>query len=299
MKYIKVSNTINSSNVGRPKRFSTEKLKEILDLFFQKNDIILGQLTGKRLADFAEKELGYKNIYYYHFTRDIEIKVLIDKINNESTYSFNYQSRKMNLVLLKADVNNFVKTYKNDEEKLKIFLTKFQTKYELILFELNKSEAKNENLTIENNKINLVIKELKIEIENFKKMADCPDEIKELRRQNRELEMQNKSLRKIVKFQEEMKYFGMLKERGLINNIDYDNVQSLLKRNKLIKSEDNINVESIESSYKKDYTSFKNNGESTQCNIDINLNESEDRRKENLKNDVIKENTLFLEKYLK
>ena len=45
------------TNTGRPRKFTTEELKEIINLFIEKNAHKITQLSASKLAEYATNEL--------------------------------------------------------------------------------------------------------------------------------------------------------------------------------------------------------------------------------------------------
>ncbi len=90
---------------GRKRKYTTEVLESIVDEYFNKT-AVFGQVSATDIANFAINELGYKDIRYFHFTRNKEIKELISKVNNL------YQEGNIenNNVLIEFNPDKFMKT---------------------------------------------------------------------------------------------------------------------------------------------------------------------------------------------
>lgn len=109
---------------GRKRKYTTEVLESIVDEYFNKT-AVFGQVSATDIANFAINELGYKDIRYFHFTRNKEIKELISEVNNL------YQEGNIenNNVLIEFNPDKFMKTYENDKKTQIIVLRHFADRY--------------------------------------------------------------------------------------------------------------------------------------------------------------------------
>lgn len=69
-----------SNTIGRPKKFTTADLHEIITLYLRKNKGKVIRLSASKLASYSTNQLG-KKAHYQDFTRNLEIKNYIEDFN--------------------------------------------------------------------------------------------------------------------------------------------------------------------------------------------------------------------------
>ncbi|MBU3187222.1 hypothetical protein [Clostridium estertheticum] len=230
---------MGEKKVGRKQRFTYEALENILDSYFDAdNNKIYGQTTATKIAEYAEKTLGIEGIKYYHFNRNEKIKTRIHETNN--IYKFDQTTENEN-TLVAFNPDRFLELYKNDPRMMKIVLRRFSDKYE----------------TLNRNVLDLQTLKLKyetniIKLENENNLLN--KKLKDLININNATKTQSKKLEKFKKFSEKGVMLKYLKDQGLINSLDEENLSILLANCDLIDSNDNVvppNID-LETYYKHD-----------------------------------------------
>lgn len=226
---------MDNKKVGRKERFDTKKLSSIIDSYFNNNKVY-GQITATKISEYAEKQLGYDGIKYYHFSRNPEIKSIINDINN--IYKFNKTNDKQTFIPFNSD--KFFDNYKNDTKTTKLVLRQFANRYEnlnlkVLDFETLKLqyEAKIESLENENKKLY--------------------EQSKELRNSNKRISENYRKVKKFKKFSDKVFMLKYLKEQGLIASLDEENLRILLA-NCNLNTDDSFNISDIKSEIEPDET---------------------------------------------
>lgn len=197
---------------GRNPKYSTEMLQLILDEFFSKK-AVFGQVTATEIAKFAVNELGYKDIKYFHFTRNKEIKALLTKTND-----LFQKSGVNNLdIVIQFNPEKFIETYENNKKMQITVLRYFADRYNGLnqsLIDLNhlknQYEIELKMLKDENSRLKTKNKTLKNEILKIKDI--------------------NKKLNKFKIFNDEIKMREYLKENNLFNGFDEENLMIILEK---------------------------------------------------------------------
>lgn len=201
---------MRKTNVGRKKKFETSKLLEICDSYF-KNNSVHGQINATLIAKYATEVLGFENIDYYHFTRDKDVKKLIDDYNNYNVNLVKYDQT----TFISLNPDTFMERFKSEPKIAKILLRQFSDRYQ----SLNQTtiELEKKCLVYENklSKIEYEIKKLK-------------SENHELREKNKLYRAENISLSNYKNFTDKVKMFEYLKSKGLIQSLDEENLKLLL-----------------------------------------------------------------------
>lgn len=223
-----------NKKVGRKERFTTEKLSSIIDSYFANNKVY-GQVNATKIAEYAEKELGYEGIKYYHFNRNSEIKFIIDDANN--IYEYSTTSDKQTFIPFNSD--KFFDTYKNDPKATKIVLRQFANRYEelnlkILEFETFKLqyEAKIERLQNENKKLK--------------------EKSSELRNINKGLSENSTKLKNFKRFSDKVAMLAYLKGQGLVANLDEENIRLLLSNCNLVTFNESFVIDDVDSEIQPD-----------------------------------------------
>ncbi len=246
---------MTNKKLGRKERFTTEKLSSIIDSYFTNNKVY-GQVKATKIAEYAEKELGYEGIKYYHFNRNLDIKSIIDDANN--LYEFNTTSDKQTFIPFNSD--KFFDTYKNDPKSTKIVLRQFANRYE----ELNLNV-----LDLETFKLKYEAKIESLENENKK----LKEKSSELRNTNKGLSENYTKLKKFKKFSDKVVMLAYLKGQGLVTSLDEENLKILLANCNLVTLNDSLVVHDTEPENQPD----EDNDDTTV----IQLDEYKDKDSEN------------------
>ena len=197
---------------GRKRKYTTEVLESIVDEYFNKT-AVFGQVSATDIANFAINELGYKDIRYFHFTRNNEIKELISEVNNL------YQEGNIenNNVLIEFNPDKFMKTYENDKKTQIIVLRHFADRYN----ELNHKVLELEHLK---NQIEIELCEIKNENKKLK------EKNKELNQEIKKIKDRNINLNKFAILEEQLKMREYIKEKNLFNGFDEENLMIVLEK---------------------------------------------------------------------
>ncbi|GAA3646199.1 hypothetical protein [Asaccharospora irregularis] len=197
---------------GRKKRFTTEMLENIVDTYFDRNTVF-GQVTATDIANFAVNELGYEDIRYFHFTRNKEIKELIEQTNN-----INQSGDTSNInTLIEFNSDKFLETYKKDEKTQKVVLRRFADRHS----ELNQQVLEMKH---KENQYKLEIEKLKDENKKLKEKS------KDISEKNKQLSKINARLNKFKVLDEQIKMREYLKSNNLLNGIDEENLMIILQK---------------------------------------------------------------------
>ncbi|WP_410496332.1 hypothetical protein QTL86_02015 [Cellulosilyticum sp. ST5] len=68
------------NNVGRPKKYTTQELKDIIDNYVA-NTKGLYKINATKVANYGVEVLGFKDLKYYIFNRNMEVKQYIKNMN--------------------------------------------------------------------------------------------------------------------------------------------------------------------------------------------------------------------------
>ena len=188
----------NKKERGRPKKFSTEQLKDIVKAYALKNKKTPILIKASALAKYGA-ELGYK-IHYQDFTRNSDIMEYINQYN-DTLKKVHLKVSKTQTVPIHStlDINKFL-LVNNTPQKLKGAIQRLdETNADLVekYGQLEKSSLKiqEENL------------KLKSEIESLKEALKKAEyektlELKEIKEEKKSLSSKNKTLRKTVSIYE-------------------------------------------------------------------------------------------------
>ena len=144
--------------------------------------------------------------------------------------------------MVKLNVENFVDKYTNNPNMQKVILNKFNQKYE---------EAFNE-----------VSKKNKKEQEYEEKILELENTIKELKSKNRRLSSENRNLtilntrlNKVLDFKLDLDLYEDLVSRKIVSSIDAENIRILLAKAGLIKVEEMVGKEEIDTAFTEEILS--------------------------------------------
>lgn len=177
--------------MGKSKKISTDKLIQIIEKYIAATPYV-GKLKYSDLVTFS-KEIGYCNLIYQDFSRNPEIKQIVNEFNEKNTLlNINKFNSTEGLKKITLNVDTIVETYANDKKTQKALLNIFKDSYSkaferIQLLEENNNKLLDELSTLNDtlNKIVIQNKSLKAEIKKSKEDA------KEKRKINQEIRIMN------------------------------------------------------------------------------------------------------------
>ena len=213
-----------SSNVGRGQKYTTNDLKEIVEDYLTNCDDGTA-ITITNLVSYA-KQLGYKDITSYYFTKDSYIQNLIKSLNKDTVLLKNDDDEKNFYFQHGSNLNAdlLVDNYKSKPKILKAILRQYSSDY---------NELKGEHL-----RVKAKLKKANEDIANLKKIEAQYNALKN------ERDYYKKEYERILKYDslhDKIYMLERLSEHGVKVNISEDSLNSLIDGNK--KSiNDNINI---------------------------------------------------------
>lgn len=169
--------------MAKPKKISTDELIQIIENYISSHPYV-GKLKYSDLVIFS-KDIGYTNLIYQDFSRNSEIKQIINEFNEKNTLlNANKLSSTDDFKKITLNIDTIVETYSNDKKTQKALLNIFKDSY-------NKAFEKIQSLEISN-------KELieKLSTSN-KTLNDLHEENKKLKaelKSNKEAEKEKKKI---------------------------------------------------------------------------------------------------------
>ena len=110
--------------MAKPKKISTDELIQIIENYISSHPYV-GKLKYSDLVLFS-KEIGYTNLIYQDFSRNSEIKQIINEFNEKNTLlNANKLSSTDDFKKITLNVDTIVETYSNDKKtqnRSKLFL---------------------------------------------------------------------------------------------------------------------------------------------------------------------------------
>lgn len=219
--------------MGRKPKFTQDVLKNIIHQYCTNSKSNKLKLSYTNLAKYGQ-ELGYNDLRYYHFERNIEIKSMIEEYNEQldkTVIQFTNDQTK----LINLDINEFVKNNQNNPRQLKFFLSNLQESIRNIYNE-------RVSLEIENEKLKFDISELKVTQKRNK------EKIEKLEKENAVLQENNKILENSLGLKEENQLMASLNTTG-IYNFPVSDKEVMTTNLKKLDEDNGKNLENIFSNY--------------------------------------------------
>ncbi|MDT8716023.1 hypothetical protein IAI10_05105 [Clostridium sp. 19966] len=235
MRNKKQENEKKEGKVGRKRTFTTEELNYVIKMYISTKKYIT-KLSGKHMAEFAQRYLveqnsKYENIQGYHFNRNQEIKQAIKDYETQ-TSTIKLTGKKDTRTMVRFNIDAFFKLTKGDENSQRKILQSFNSNYEKTYRDLAKVDKKVEEL----------------EIQYRKDIAEKDEEIVALKKRNIELSTDNRkinmkiaNLNRLDRFIEQLDIYEYLRSKGMVGELDLENLELLLSRAGLIKIKDVYN----------------------------------------------------------
>lgn len=183
--------------MSKPAKYSTEELIDII-VSYQKNAVRRNKkLIFSDIAKYAKDNLKYKDIRYYHFSRNKEVNDMVNKYNEEIEKKSIVFIGEEN-TFLSLNIEEFVKINVGNEKKLRLNMNLIQESFENLY---------NTKINLdENNKI------LKNELdEKNEKLLKYKEQNKKLKDELSILKEQNKMLKLALGEEEEKQMISALK----------------------------------------------------------------------------------------
>lgn len=183
--------------MSKPAKYSTEELIDII-ISYQKSAARRNKkLIFSDIAKYAKEELKYKDIRYYHFSRNKEINDMVNKYNEEIEKKSIVFIGEEN-TFLSLNIEEFVKMNIGNEKKLRLNMSLIQESFENLYNAKIKLDEQNKILKNELDEKSENILKYK---EKSKKLKEEVDILKE----------QNKMLKLALGEEEEKQMMSALK----------------------------------------------------------------------------------------
>ena len=251
--------------VGRKRKYSEEKLREILDKYLEAHPFTV-KLQFKKIAEYANKHLNLENeVSYQDFRRNPTIKSEIENFNNVNSNPDLRITKGSGPKIIKLNVESFVDRYSDNPKMQKVILNKFNQKYEEAFAELSKKNKKEQEYEERILELENTIKELKIEN-------------RRLSSENRNLTSMNAKVNKILDFRLDLDLYEDLISRKIVSSIDAENIRILLAKAGLIKVEEMVGKEEIDSAFTEEILNDieENNRKVMDESIDMDYDDEDD-----------------------
>lgn len=255
----------DKKSVGRKRKYNEEELREIIEKYLEAHPFTV-KLQFKKIAEYANAHLNLENeVSYQDFRRNPVIKSEIESLNNVNSKPDLKINKGSGPKMVKLNVENFVDKYTNNPNMQKVILNKFNQKYE---------EAFNE-----------VSKKNKKEQEYEEKILELENTIKELKSKNRRLSSENRNLtilntrlNKVLDFKLDLDLYEDLVSRKIVSSIDAENIRILLAKAGLIKVEEMVGKEEIDTAFTEEILSDieENNRKVMDESIDMDYDDEDD-----------------------
>lgn len=184
----------NKKERGRPKKFSTEQLKDIVKAYALKNKKTPVLIKASALAKYGA-ELGYK-IHYQDFTRNPDIMTYITQYNDTLKKVHLKVSKTQNTPIHSTlDVNKFL-LVNNTPQKLKGAIQRLDETNADLVEKYGQLEKSNLKIQEENLKLKSEIESLREALKKAEQEKTL--ELKEIKEEKKALSSKNKTLRKTV-----------------------------------------------------------------------------------------------------
>lgn len=177
--------------MGKARKISTDELIQIIQRYVSSNPYV-GKLKYSDLVSYSKK-IGYSNLIYQDFSRNLEIKQLINEFNEKNTLlNANKIDSTNGFKKITLNVDTIVETYANDKKTQKALLNIFKDSYgkafdriQFIEEENNKLKEEISSLRKSLNDSIALNKSLKSQLKSSK------DDSKEKRKINQEIRIMN------------------------------------------------------------------------------------------------------------
>lgn len=197
----------NPKGAGRKRKFDTKELLKIIDKYKQ-SGLMKGKISYSEIAEFAQIQLGYNDLRYYHISADKEVAKLIEEYNNTfSTFTGFFSQKGIENSISNINVLEFINTHYSNKQKLIMYLENYKKTYDMTIKELLSLESENKNIK----------KELE---EVYKKNQELIDRNKILRDENKILKYDYKILSKKVSEIGQRDLVDSLKSTGLVLEVE-------------------------------------------------------------------------------
>ena len=249
----------DKKSVGRNRKYSEEQLREIIDKYIEAHPFIL-KLQFKKIAEYANEYLNLEHeVSYQDFRRNPIIKSEIEGFNNMNTQPKLKITKESELKIVRFNVENFVDKYFNNPEMQKVLLNKFNKKYEDAFAELSKNDKKEQEYKDKILELEKSIKELK-------------DKNKKLSVENRNLNTLNAKYNKQLEFKLNIDLYEDLISRKIVSSIDSENIRILLGNAGLIKVEEMVGTEELDTCFTEEIISDIEGNDKEVMDEQINMN---------------------------
>ncbi|MBX9098733.1 hypothetical protein R2Q93_03020 [Clostridium perfringens] len=249
----------DKKSVGRNRKYSEEQLREIIDKYIEAHPFIL-KLQFKKIAEYANEYLNLEHeVSYQDFRRNPIIKSEIEGFNNMNTQPKLKITKESELKIVRFNVENFVDKYFNNPEMQKVLLNKFNKKYEDAFAELSKKDKKEQEYKDKILELEKSIKELK-------------DKNKKLSVENRNLNTLNAKYNKQLEFKLNIDLYEDLISRKIVSSIDSENIRILLGNAGLIKVEEMVGTEKLDTCFTEEIISDIEGNDKEVMDEQINMN---------------------------
>lgn len=228
--------------VGRKRKYSEEELREMIEKYLEAHPFVV-KLQYKKIAEYANEHLNLENeVSYQDFRRNTTIKSEIENLNNVNSDPDLKITKGSGPKMIKLNVENFVDKYSDNSKMQKVILNKFNQKYEEAFAELSKKNKKEQEYEERILELENTIKELKIEN-------------RRLSSENRNLTSMNAKVNKILDFRLDLDLYEDLISRKIVSSIDAENIRILLAKAGLIKVEEMVGKEEIDTAFTEEILS--------------------------------------------
>lgn len=182
--------------MSKPSKYSTQNLINII-VSYNENAIRKNRkISFSNLAEYAQEELGYQDIRYYHFSRNKEIKQMIEEYNTKvfkNTISFIGEDG----VFYTQNIEEMIKIWDKNPDKIKLDMSCIRNMIENFRELYINEKEKNKKLNLELEQIKEEKIALKNKLQKVKKYKEENQRLKII--QNEEHEKQKISALKSTK----------------------------------------------------------------------------------------------------
>lgn len=181
-----------SNSKGRPKKFTTEELIEIINLYLEKNKGKPIRLSASKLASYVTNELK-KDVHYQDFTRNPEIKKYIEDFNKSLIQSISRVPDAFKIPIYeKLNVKKFLQK-NNTQEKLEKALERMDITHEKVHDSYGKLQDKYVTQMEKTHKLEAELQHLRKKLHQLENTNN--EQIKEWKKRLRTSYEKNKILR--------------------------------------------------------------------------------------------------------
>lgn len=231
---------------GRGKKYTVSDLRMIIEKCCEVA-VDYEKLNVATLVKYANK-LGYTDINAYHFTKEPEIKELIEALGRDSSFLLNSNEKENFMIqhanILKAD--DVVDAFRTKPLKLKLILRDFSKKYEALKLDYL-------NISMQFGKVKEEVAKLQQLEQDYKKLKDERDYYKKEYERISQYDALNDKLFMLQR----------LNETGIKVNLSEATFQSLLEVNE--RTNDNIEDDEV-GNWLGDYSETKDCSNSIEGN---------------------------------